>query len=368
MLAPPNRTEPGCNRVERMDQEENQELTQTGGGAAVDADDVRRAGAGLLTVLDELNPAAQKPVELLRTLYTRTLEYLDGGVAVAEARFTADELNASIKNQPEGADASEVAARYVRTNANGLHTLLAERRAEIDQRLRGLGERHRVVIQKTESRGRHKSYYYLGLEPVNQEDAATARTELSASHIRYRVAQTPKAVSWAAPLLRIKLDRNSMSWYAYSVGLALLLLTGLTVIMAPFVSGYWSGSATLLAACIAGMGYAAFGPFYLVIDRGITMAPMWVLRLTVPFAQIELRPTDRLRPDGKLVNEIRLVRYEGTCPICQGSVEVRSGGLAYRGRLIGRCDNAPREHVFSFDHITKIGVPLHANGYYGPPT
>jgi len=54
-------------------------------------------------------------------------------------------------------------------------------------------------------------------------------------------------------------------------------------------------------------------------------------------------------------NEIKLKRYTAKCSICGGVVRIHKGGLAYPGRLVGRCDNSPREYVFSFDHHQRSG-------------
>ena len=53
-----------------------------------------------------------------------------------------------------------------------------------------------------------------------------------------------------------------------------------------------------------------------------------------------------------------VVRYSGNCPICSGEVEVLDGGAEFRGRLVGRCSDSPREHVFSFDPVLLAGRSL----------
>jgi len=56
--------------------------------------------------------------------------------------------------------------------------------------------------------------------------------------------------------------------------------------------------------------------------------------------------------------QIKLVKYSGECPICGGRVIAKSGGLTFYGRIVGKCENAPVEHIFSFDHVTRRGKPL----------
>lgn len=55
------------------------------------------------------------------------------------------------------------------------------------------------------------------------------------------------------------------------------------------------------------------------------------------------------------VRIIGLVRYSATCPICAATVELRYGAGHERRRLFGCCVEAPQEHVFTFDRVTRRG-------------
>lgn len=55
----------------------------------------------------------------------------------------------------------------------------------------------------------------------------------------------------------------------------------------------------------------------------------------------------------------QLARHWGICPLCSGEVEIAEGGQAFPGRLVGRCGDSPREHVFSFDPVSLSGHTLH---------
>lgn len=84
-------------------------------------------------------------------------------------------------------------------------------------------------------------------------------------------------------------------------------------------------------------------------DNRIVVAPLWL--------QSEFN--DRLI---ELIKQpertIKAVHYSSKCPICQGKVNAMSGKWEFRGRIVGRCENAPIEHVFSFDHVTRSGRSL----------
>lgn len=52
---------------------------------------------------------------------------------------------------------------------------------------------------------------------------------------------------------------------------------------------------------------------------------------------------------------IRLVRFGGVCPVCAGRIELRYGAGSNARRLFGCCQDAPNDHVFTFDRVTHIG-------------
>jgi hypothetical protein len=84
----------------------------------------------------------------------------------------------------------------------------------------------------------------------------------------------------------------------------------------------------------------------------MTIAPD--LRLSFRQIHAQLRPT-RAREGKGIHGWLSLVRHWSTCPICEGTIDVDEGKLAYPGRLVGRCSENPREHVYSFDVVTLSG-------------
>lgn len=81
--------------------------------------------------------------------------------------------------------------------------------------------------------------------------------------------------------------------------------------------------------------------------------------------QLECVATDKIREStGRPIRKIQLVSYWATCPICKEKlqrnvrIDVSKGGKEFHNRLIGRCSESPTEHIYSFDHITRIGKPL----------
>lgn len=56
---------------------------------------------------------------------------------------------------------------------------------------------------------------------------------------------------------------------------------------------------------------------------------------------------------------VRIRRYTADCPICgDAKVVLANGSYDLKGRIVGRCRESPKEHVFSFDRVTLEGAPL----------
>lgn len=95
-------------------------------------------------------------------------------------------------------------------------------------------------------------------------------------------------------------------------------------------------------------------PFFQILDWKIAIAPGWL--------QPSKGMADRLllfqRKMPEAPNKIILARYTAKCPMCDGNIVVRKGGWELPGRLVGRCEHAPREHLFSFDHHLRIGKSI----------
>jgi hypothetical protein len=84
----------------------------------------------------------------------------------------------------------------------------------------------------------------------------------------------------------------------------------------------------------------------------MTIAPDLILSFRQIHAQLRLT---RDREGKDIRGRLSLVRHWSTCPICAGTIDVGEGELAYPGRLVGRCSENPREHVYSFDAASLSG-------------
>lgn len=85
-------------------------------------------------------------------------------------------------------------------------------------------------------------------------------------------------------------------------------------------------------------------------DR-IAMATEWWAGFDAP-SQVEVIRT------GDRTSHVQLVRYTARCSVCGSKVDVVDGQREFPRRLVGVCSESPREHIFSFDRVTRTGFPL----------
>jgi len=85
----------------------------------------------------------------------------------------------------------------------------------------------------------------------------------------------------------------------------------------------------------------------------------WLTLATAQYLAFgELYGQLRTMPEGKTPDRRRIfsvVRHWGTCPVCSAEVDLGDGGREFPGRLVGKCRDAPSEHVFSFDPVRLTG-------------
>ena len=55
---------------------------------------------------------------------------------------------------------------------------------------------------------------------------------------------------------------------------------------------------------------------------------------------------------------VRMIKYAAQCPTCGAQVLLDEGEPDFPRRIVGRCQESPREHVFSFDRATRAGYQL----------
>ncbi len=118
-----------------------------------------------------------------------------------------------------------------------------------------------------------------------------------------------------------------------------------------------TGQDLLLIAMAIGLPWGAYWHFsgiFRLFDDRIMIAPEWTLAWKELGATVEItRSKDTDAP-----STIHVHRYSAGCPICGWMVKLDRGEPNFPRRIVGRCEEHPREHVFSFDRSSKRGELL----------
>lgn len=88
-------------------------------------------------------------------------------------------------------------------------------------------------------------------------------------------------------------------------------------------------------------------------DDQIVMTPESMLGFRERSVCLEL-----YRPQADAPKRARMAKYVAQCPTCGGQILLDYGEPDFPRRIVGRCENSPREHVFSFDKATLSGYRL----------
>lgn len=312
--------------------------------------------------------SGQIPVLLLRALAELTLRSPDG----ADQGFKADVLAAQIAEErgkawlTAGMDKEET-NRRVREQWNKLiETIWPNKLLGLKDRAEEKGGCFRGELDRIQGGGTGiQTRYRLVLEPrvLQREDAPEYLDEFArlanGCDIRYVREDFGKAGRW----LRFVFGKVSLK--GWRLGIFLFLIAAAVAISGLFlfalgVSVWYQVSLkvivqlTISTAVVLWVIWSELGPILNLPSTRITFAPSWI-QLFRWDSDVLLEWCAPPRYDSKFISA---VHYVGVCPVCGGKVEIASGGFRYFGRLIGKCRESPREHIFSFDHVTRAGNRL----------
>lgn len=238
-----------------------------------------------------------------------------------------------------------------RTRENSRRQFLQAAGCELDLELR---------VQRGGGRGNATTYQFEFVDSIpSNTDLQIDKNAGSGDKSPLVFRHEPAKANWLFAWL---LDRPfaTRSWKGLLLMLifaipALITLACIVVVALSFISP--SGAYARLAGVCAEIGVLAafatwaFRSLWQLPDLRVTIAPTGFLALRQLDAQFRLSRDEKSKTRGRF----SLVRFHGTCPICAGTIEIRDGGRAYLGRLIGCCSENPREHVYSFDAVTLTG-------------
>jgi hypothetical protein len=307
-------------------------------------------------------PSDEKGHRILRALAQESLKKAD--FDESKRRFTAEEIVAAVGDSIGSADPK----KWIDWPGS-LKKYCETREGQIVEfaRKRGLPHYPKPERKSTKGGPGKLTTFYIKAErvpEVMEDDSAidedrvdnSIAAELKANYQMTELGEVQPSwiVRWLFRNGQIELRR----WHVWVVLGWLLTIGGLAVLIA--YGGWLSLSVprsvttrdlTLLISVFVipyGAWVTIIKPWILLFDDRIVLAHELFIKIHEQSAQFEL-----LR-DGDL-RVVRLVRYSAACPICGATVYLEKGEPDYRRRLVGRCYESPREHVFSFDRITRCG-------------
>ena len=200
--------------------------------------------------------------------------------------------------------------------------------------------------------------------PTSDEelDAEASGADANANLVRYQM-DPAKPAMWLRLLVGSR-PFPVLSWRGYvllgSAALNLLLIGLIWLgIYASWIQGHPITTQTLaqlgLALSLSATLWWLSKPIRQLPWQRVTIASPTYLAMSEMYGQLRTMhaPGRQLKS-----REFAVVRHWGICPTCSAEVDLDSGGDAFPDRLVGRCHDAPLEHVFSFDPVRLIGEPM----------
>lgn len=242
-----------------------------------------------------------------------------------------------------------------------LEKLWKQKETGVIQRLTEIGINTKPELKLVSSvGGGHISKYSLTLEQINNNNHSDDAIEKrNSDELRYFEDDVDELKGAAKVFSSGFLLTGIRKW----LFLGVMLLVALNIIVLIFVFSLGIAEQESFGQVIRFIGafvfilwveWSLFGAFYQVIDLRVQVAPRWAQ----PWSSNGdwLLVFEKNKPAAP--NIIKLKRYTAKCSICGGLVRIHKGGFTNPGRLVGRCENSPREHMFSFDHYLRVGLGL----------
>jgi hypothetical protein len=302
-----------------------------------------------------------QPFVVLAALATLTIDRIRE--EKYDVRFTASNIAAQAGLRvPDDKQPGTVLSPYW----NKLDAALGEREEGIQDFARRLGLPYYPWPKKDTSKGGRSanSMYYVESRLL-PDDNRPSLARLVPGEIAYIRELTPRPSWWAQRFMKngYRLEgwrRGLVMLYGASIltvgGLSLAFFFWILFVKFAALPGAVFAKLFLSFGLLFAVLWLAFLPFSKLFSWRIVMAPAFLISIKEENVQMEI--IREPHPTARNSATIRLIRYAGTCPICEAKVELAEGGREFPNRLIGRCRENPAEHVYSFDRSTCRGRSL----------
>jgi hypothetical protein len=288
--------------------------------------------------------------ELLYGIYQLSQGYIQSGLGNLDILFDATEVCIASENPKKD---YESAKDFVKSHQKNLNAQLQKYQSDYYEFLKKKKCPFFVFIDSTVSEGKHRSNFFINLSRINENNKISDIN----NDISYKTSNLPKPLPWAKPFLNLEIT----GWRLFSfISFPIVMVLYFLILVLWNLYGYSTLSFTFLVLSIFVVAsfFHWIYPIYEAMDKRVGMAPFWMMNVNLQSAQLRAKKLGKKRKNGKQYRTLELVIYKADCPICGNKVSVVAGKGEFKRRLIGECDESPREHAFSFDHVTKKGRKL----------
>ena len=313
-------------------------------------------------LLDYLNVHGKNSqlYQVLRFLAENTLSRLAEG---KDARFNYYNIREGVTREKEG-DASAWFSRHWKS-------LNGDFRQRCEEGMQKFAADQGITVypwvEKHESDGGAGNQALISLVALPIPAISTSNdtcSDASSYDITYIPAEKLKLSWWARWLF----DENQVAdgWRKWLLIWPTLLYVVFTAVVSVFLIFVLSRSehpvttsdlaALVIIALFNWPAYRSMQQFIRLVDDRIIMASDSMVGFREFGACLEL-----FRINARAVGspkKARMIKYAAQCPVCAAQILLDAGEPDFPRRIVGRCQESPREHVFSFDRVTRGGYRL----------
>jgi len=212
--------------------------------------------------------------------------------------------------------------------------------------------------------GNPSTYYFVTRDIPKPQESSENKSITASGEIRYIPEITPRPAWWLKKLLEGGYALHGWRQSLFiGFGLAIFLMTVLVLLITYLLLLYSSNpslkvvlSLVIFSAIITWFSYSILSTILSLLNWRMIKAPDILVSLREDNVLLEL--VNAQCESSKPSKVIRLVRYAASCPICKGKIEVVDGKKEFPNRFVGRCNENPAEHVYSFDRVRLDGKLL----------
>jgi len=309
----------------------------------------------------EESPSDEKPHRILRVLAKESLKVVNSDDETR--RFTATDIVEALEENP-----SDSNSKWINWN-NSVLRYWDKRKSQVIELARKQGLEYYPepeCISTKGGRGNETSYYIKSVPlPDSNDEQLVIGFQPSIKNSGAIIDYTLECGGKVKPMLFLKWlfingNLRLRKWHRWIIlgwiifigggGLAFSWF-GFEIMSTPIPVTTREINLYIFLFIIPCIAWLWVKPWTKFIEDRIIISPDMIYDFREKSAQLEYYQDGDLRI-------IRLVRYFATCPICGATIYLEEGEPDFPRRLVGRCNESPREHVFSFDRVTRKGVVL----------